>query len=147
MSRRQLDAETRHHVMASIRGRNTKPEMALRSALRTAGVRGYRCHAKELPGSPDIAFTRWHIAVFVDGVWWHGHPGYFKPGCRGPYWDQKIAGNIERDARVDDALERMGWHVFRIWDVDVLKSPETAASRIVTLLEEQRIRSNGVSHG
>jgi len=78
------------------------------------------------------------IAVFVDGVWWHGHPDYFKPGLRGPYWDQKIARNVDRDAKVDEELRQLSWRVVRIWDVEVLKSPEAAASLVATAIEEQR---------
>ena len=126
--------------MASIRARDTKPELALRRALRAQGIRGYRCHARGLPGSPDIVFTGLRIAVFVDGVWWHGHPEYFKPGRRGPYWDQKIARNVERDARVEKELRQLSWRVVRIWDVEVLRSPEAAASLVATVIEEQRQR-------
>ena len=114
---RRLDPDTRHRVMASIRGRDTKPELALRRALRAQGMRGYRCHVKAIPGRPDIVFPGSRVAVFVDGVWWHGHPDYFKPGRRGPYWDQKIARNVERDARVEEELRQLSWRVVRIWDV------------------------------
>src|SRR5687767_6028947 len=78
-----LSKETRSRVMARIRSRNTGPELALRRALHAAGVRGWRCHAKHLPGKPDLAFTRWRVAVFVDGCFWHGHPDFFTPGKSG----------------------------------------------------------------
>ncbi len=61
--------------MAAIRSKNTKPELALRKALREVGATGYRLHRKDVPGRPDLAFIRWKVAVFVDGVFfWHGHP-------------------------------------------------------------------------
>ena len=63
--------------MASIRKKDTRPERVLRSALWRAGVRGWRCHVQRLPGTPDVAFSRWKVAVHVDGVWWHGRPDYF----------------------------------------------------------------------
>ena len=75
-----LSPETRSRVMARIRSRDTKPELALRRALYAAGVRGWRCHNRQLPGKPDIAFTRWRVAVFVDGRFWHGLPDYFTFG-------------------------------------------------------------------
>jgi len=124
--------------MASIKGRDTKPEIALRRALWAKGIRGYRCHLRAIPGSPDVAFTRWRVAVFVDGVWWHGHPDHFRPGARGPYWDRKIAGNIARDARVDEQLKELSWRVVRLWDVDVLGDPGGAASQVDRVMNEQR---------
>src|SRR5438874_13409125 len=78
-----LSPAGRSRVMARIRSRNTTPELALRRALFAQGVRGWRCHAKRLPGKPDLAFTRWRIAVFVDGCFWHGHPDFFTFGKSG----------------------------------------------------------------
>lgn len=138
MATRKMDPATRHRVMASIRKKDTKPELALRSALWAAGLRGWRCHAA-LPGSPDIAFGRYRVAVFVDGVWWHGHPDYLPRGRRGPYWDAKIAGNVARDKRVNAQLRTAGWIVVRLWDLDVLRSPDRAA-RTVTAALTRRAR-------
>lgn len=130
---RKMSPELRHRVMASIRKKDTKPEIALRAALWAAGVRGWRCHAK-LPGSPDVAFSRWKVAVFVDGVWWHGHPDYLPRGRRGPYWDHKIAGNIARDLRATAALRALGWRVLRFWDLEVLRDAELVVRRIRRVL-------------
>jgi len=124
--------------MASIRKTNTKPELALRAALRSIGITGYRCHVRGVPGLPDVAFTRWRVAVFVDGVWWHGHPDWLPQGRRGPYWDAKIAGNVERDQRVDAELAAMGWQVLRVWDIDVLRDPDSAAARVADALARRR---------
>src|SRR5262245_52361846 len=106
---RKMDPALRRRIMASIRKVDTKPELALRHALWRCGVRGWRCHVKQLPGTPDIVFRRWQVAVHVDGVWWHGHPDYFHLGKRGPYWDAKITGNRERDRKVDAELRALGW--------------------------------------
>ena len=130
---RRMTPEVRHRVMASIRKRDTVPELTLRSALWRAGVRGWRCHAK-MRGSPDVLFRRWRLVVFVDGVWWHGHPDYLPRGRRGTYWDAKIAGNVARDARVTQDLTAQGWTVLRIWDLDVLADPDAAARRVVGAL-------------
>jgi DNA mismatch endonuclease, patch repair protein len=124
--------------MASIRKTDTRPELALRAALRALGTTGYRCHLRTLPGLPDIAFTRWRVAVFVDGVWWHGHPDWLPRGRRGPYWDAKISGNVERDQRVDAELADRGWAVLRLWDVDVLRDPRAAAELVITRLASGR---------
>jgi DNA mismatch endonuclease (patch repair protein) len=92
-----LSKETRSHVMARIRSKDTKPELAVRRGLWEAGVRGWRCHPKAVPAKPDVAFTRWHVAVFIDDRFWHGHPDYFTFGKSGEYWDKKIARRQERD--------------------------------------------------
>ena len=129
----RMPADVRKRVMASIHKRDTKPELALRRAMWSTGVRGWRCHAR-LPGTPDVAFTRWKLAVFVDGVWWHGHPAYLPRGRRGRYWDQKIAGNMARDRRADQEPKNLGWAVLRFWDLEVLADPESAVAAIVKTL-------------
>jgi DNA mismatch endonuclease, patch repair protein len=114
-----LSKATRSRVMAKIRSRDTKPELALRRALHAAGVRGWRCHVRGVPGKPDIAFTRWQLAIFVDGRFWHGHPDYFTFGKSGEYWDEKIARTQERDRLANQALEAAGWSVLRFWDLQI----------------------------
>jgi DNA mismatch endonuclease (patch repair protein) len=116
--------------MARIKGRDTKPELVLRRALWALGVRGWRCHRKDLPGRPDIAFGRARLAIFVDGAFWHGHPSKFKAGQSGEFWDRKIAQNVARDQRVDAELSSEGWTVVRVWDFDVLDNPVGTAERI-----------------
>ena len=124
--------------MASIKKTDTRPELALRAALWRAGARGWRCHVR-VPGTPDVAFTRWRLAVFVDGVWWHGHPDYLPNGRRGPYWDEKIAGNVARDREVDEALDALGWRVIRLWDIDILRDPDVAAAFVLAVLADLRV--------
>jgi DNA mismatch endonuclease (patch repair protein) len=114
-----LSRETRSRVMARIRSKDTSPELALRRALYARGVRGWRCHAKYVPGKPDISFTRRRVAVFVDGCFWHGHPDYFTPGKSGEYWDKKISRTKERDRLANEALASAGWTVLRFWDFEV----------------------------
>lgn len=105
--------------MSRIRSKDTKPELAIRRELFRRGVRGWRCHPKGIPGKPDIAFTRWRVAVFVDGCFWHGHPDFFTPGKSGAYWDAKIARTRERDRFANEALAKAGWRVLRFWDFEV----------------------------
>lgn len=114
-----LSREGRSRNMAAIRAKNTRPELAVRRGLHAMGIRGWRCHAKDLPGKPDIAFTRWKVAVFVDGAFWHGHPDHFTFGKSGTYWDAKIARTQERDRQANTALIDQGWTVLRFWDFDV----------------------------
>lgn len=122
--------EVRSRVMARVRSRDTGPEVALRQAMYALGLRGWRCHRRALPGTPDIAFGRARLAVFVDGAFWHGHPSRYKEGQSGAYWDEKIQRNRERDRRVDRELKRIGWTVLRLWDFEVLRDPVGTAVRV-----------------
>jgi DNA mismatch endonuclease (patch repair protein) len=119
-ARRAVDAPlTKSEQMARVRSKNTEAEMILRSALWRAGLR-FRVTCRYLPGSPDIAFTRWRLAVFVDGCFWHGCPiHYTPPKANSDFWQQKLARNCARDALVNSELEALGWAVLRVWEHEV----------------------------
>jgi DNA mismatch endonuclease, patch repair protein len=130
-----LSKAGRSRNMAAIRSKDTRPELALRAALRAAGVTGYRIHRRDIPGRPDIAFLRWRVAVFVDGVFWHGHPNHFDPEkAASEYWRRKIARNVERDRRADIQLAEGGWRVVRVWDLDVRDHLDMCVSQVVQAL-------------
>jgi DNA mismatch endonuclease (patch repair protein) len=120
--------------MQSVRSGDTSPELALRRALYALGIRGWRCHRRDIPGKPDLSFGRARLAVFVDGGFWHGHPNRHWPGRIGPYWDAKIARNQARDVRVGEVLQGQGWTVLRLWDFDVLADPQVAAQKVMGLM-------------
>jgi DNA mismatch endonuclease (patch repair protein) len=126
--------------MASIRASDTRPELLLRRALWRAGVRGWRCHWRGPGGRIDIAFTRWRIAVLVDGSFWHGHPNKWQPGRWSGYWDEKIKRNLARDAAQNDALASAGWKIIRVWDFEVEQDPGAVASEVAALLATRRAR-------
>lgn len=106
--------------MQANRRRDTKPELALRSALHRAGLRYRRDLRLDLPGGrvrPDIVFTRRKVAVFVDGCFWHSCPIHgSRPAVNQSYWSPKLARNVERDARDTALLQNAGWIVIRIWE-------------------------------
>ncbi|WP_106350378.1 very short patch repair endonuclease [Antricoccus suffuscus] len=129
-----LTPDGRSRVMAAIRSKDTKPELALRSALRAAGATGYRLHLRSLPGRPDIAFTRWRVAVFVDGVFWHGHPDHFHPDRSTEYWRVKIDKTRRRDRAANIALAAEGWVVVRVWDQEVKASVGACAQKVIQAL-------------
>lgn len=131
--------------MASIRGANTKPERLLRSALWEAGARGFRCHWPGPGGRIDVAYTRWNIAVFVDGSFWHGHPSKWQPGRWSGYWDEKIKRNIARDERQNSALADAGWRVLRFWDFEVEHHSGAITERVRLELEASRLSSGNRS--
>ena len=98
--------------MARIKGRDTKPEIALRSGLHRLGLR-FTLDSK-LPGRPDIVFPKYRTAVFFHGCFWHGHEGcslFRLPRTRTEFWSMKITGNRERDRRVLAELAALGWRV------------------------------------
>lgn len=118
-----LSPARRSAVMRRIRSRDTKPEVALRRALWALGVRGWRVCRRGLPGTPDLAFGRLRVAVFVDSAFWHGR-GRIPAD---PWWRDKLARNRARDGRVDRALRGLGWRVVRVDAEAVLRDPAGAA--------------------
>ena len=124
------DPATRSKMMASVRSSNTGPELAFRRALWRVGLRGYRIHRRDIPGSPDIAWVGKRVAVFIDGAFWHGHPSAFTLGKSGEFWDRKITANMERDRRVERELRKQGWKVIRIWDFEIQKDLPKCLSRV-----------------
>lgn len=132
-----LTVAQRSARMALVRGKNTKPELALRRALTAAGLLGYRIHHKTLLGRPDVTYTRWRVAVFVDGAWWHGRPDRFSPDRVSGFWRSKIEGNRARDHMVNLELAASGWVVVRVWDDEVIANPGRAVERVKRALAEQ----------
>ena len=119
-----LTPPQRHRNMQRIRARDTRPEVLLRKALWHRGLR-YRKNWRALPGTPDIVLTRQHIAIFVDGDFWHArgheeHPGE-QVATRPEFWRPKLARNVERDREVNAALTQAGWLVLRFWETDIRK--------------------------
>ncbi|MCL2210555.1 MAG: very short patch repair endonuclease [Treponema sp.] len=116
-----LTPEQRHKCMSRIRSKNTSIEILLCKALWREGVR-YRKNYFKLPGKPDIAVTKYKIAIFCDGELWHGKNWVNRKDeikTNNDYWVKKIERNIERDNKVEKELERMGWVIFRYWGNDI----------------------------
>jgi DNA mismatch endonuclease (patch repair protein) len=124
--------------MSGIRRKDTKPELRLRRALWAAGLRGWRCDWKGPGGRVDVAFTRWKVAVFVDGSFWHGHPSKWQPDRWTGYWDEKIKRNIARDERQNATLVEAGWLVVRLWEFEVEQDQQEVARRVCEALERAR---------
>lgn len=132
-----LSKEGRSRNMAAIRAQDTGPELALRRALWKAGARGWRCHRKDLPGKPDLAWSRGRLIVQVDGAYWHGHPDYVRPGAS-EYWTAKIRRNRERDKENDRALRLAGWEVIRLWDFEIADDLPGCVTRVLDALSQRR---------
>ena len=138
----KMTKEQRSKCMSHIKGKDTGIEIALRKALWHKGYR-YRKNYKALPGSPDIALTKYRIAVFCDSEFWHGKDwDILKPklmkGNNPEYWVSKIERNIERDDETDKQLIFMDWTVIHFWGNEILKDTD----RCVKVIEEAIFENN-----
>ncbi len=121
-----LTPEQRSLNMSRIRGKDTKPELIVRSTLHRLGYR-FRLHRKELPGNPDIVLPKHNMVIFVHGCYWHRHRcrfGRVVPATRTDFWMEKFSANIARDRRNQQQLIKHGWRVATIWEcqtTDLLK--------------------------
>jgi DNA mismatch endonuclease (patch repair protein) len=122
-------------AMRRNRKKGTRPEMLVRRFLRNAGYNGYRLHWS-VPGTPDIAFPGRHIAVFVQGCFWHRCPrcDIAVPRNNAEYWGPKFRRNVERDRDNVERLKRLGWRVITIWECDVLKLREASIKALLKVL-------------
>jgi len=121
--------------MQANRARDTGPERRLRSALRTAGLGGYRLNWRKAPGRPDIAYPGRKIAIFVHGCFWHHcprcHP--YLPKAHPEFWARKFELNRERDERKRTVLEVAGWSVVEAWECDVKAAPDRIVAEVRNL--------------
>lgn len=124
--------------MSRIKGRDTAPELRLRSLLHRVGFR-FRLHTKDLPGRPDIVLPRYRAAIFVHGCFWHRHPGCkyaTTPSTRREFWQEKFNGNVSRDARNRAQLEADGWKVLIVWECELKTDAQEVVSRIARELRK-----------
>ncbi len=116
-----LSQEHRSALMARVRSSDTGPELKVRRLAHSIGLR-FRLKRRDLPGSPDLVFPRYRLAVFVHGCFWHRHPGCARatlPKSRVEFWIRKFQANVERDRCDVRALEKLGWRVLVIWECEL----------------------------
>lgn len=113
----------RSQIMARIRGKDTKPEMIIRRFIWHEGIR-YRLHSKNLPGTPDLAFTSKKKVIFVNGCFWHGHICKIDklPKSNTDFWREKIFRNQRRDRLTKTKLTILGWKYLILWECDLKKA-------------------------
>lgn len=138
-----LTPEQRHKNMSHIKNKDSQIELVLRKALWNRGYR-YRKNYKKLPGKPDIALTKYKIAVFCDSEYFHGKDWddllpRLQRGNNSDFWIKKISGNIERDKVVNSMLEEMGWLVLRFWGNDIKKNLSNCVDIIETAIKERSL--------
>jgi DNA mismatch endonuclease (patch repair protein) len=130
--------EQRRHNMASIRGKNTKPEKIVRSLLHNLGYR-FRLHRRDLPGRPDLVFPSRRKVIFVHGCFWHMHDcrwGKIIPATNTDFWQRKRQGNCDRDIRALDGLAAEGWETLIVWECET-KNRETLQTRLEAFLMQK----------
>jgi DNA mismatch endonuclease (patch repair protein) len=130
-------SEATSRVMSANKAKNTKPELTLRSELTKVGLRGYRVHLKILPGRPDIVFTKYKLAIFVNGCFWHRclHCSPPKPKTNQDFWNDKFGRNQSRDLAKISALEALDWKVLTIWECEIKGNIENVINKVKTSIE------------
>lgn len=140
-----LTPEQRRRNMQAIKSKDTTIELALRKALWSKGVR-YRKNCKTLIGKPDIAITKYKIAVFCDSEYWHGFDWENrnqKIKSNREYWIPKIERNMARDQEVNAALEREGWTVIRFWERQIRKELNSCVDEVLSAIEKKQADTIG----
>lgn len=115
-----VEPRIRSRMMAGIGGKNTQPELRVRSYLHGTGLR-FSLHRHDLPGRPDIVLAAFGAVVLVHGCFWHRHPGCrfaTNPATRKTFWEQKFRANVTRDQQVSERLKQAGWRVITIWECE-----------------------------
>ncbi|MEA2040470.1 MAG: very short patch repair endonuclease [Thermodesulfobacteriota bacterium] len=130
--------EKRSQVMSRVHGKNTKPEICVRSALHREGYR-FRLHRVDLPGKPDIVLPLYHTVIFVNGCFWHQHPGCRKatiPQNNRPFWKRKLTRTVQRDAQNKADLLGLGWNVITIWECEMRNSMDATMRCVLKELKK-----------
>ncbi|RKI70077.1 very short patch repair endonuclease [bacterium 1xD42-67] len=135
--------------MSRVRLKRGAAETALAKALWRAGYR-YRLNDRRLPGSPDIAISRYRIAVFVDGEFWHGYDWARRKErlkSNREYWIEKIQENIARDRRNDLLLQQAGWSPIHFWEKEVKKDLAGCVAAVEDLILERIVADRAPEEG
>lgn len=125
--------------MASIRSKNTKPELAIRKILWSHGIR-YRIHDNGVFGKPDISIKKHKVAVFIDGCFWHAcKKCYTEPKTNTTFWRKKIQENKMRREKVRKNLKENNWKIMEFWEHDIRKKPELVTNKIEYTIRKTRL--------
>ena len=140
-----LTPEQRRRNMQAIRSKDTTIELRMRKALWERGIR-YRKNYKKLIGKPDIAITKYKIAIFCDSDYWHGYDWENRNQrikSNRDYWVPKIERNMKRDREVTAALQEEGWLVLRFWEWQIRKQLDECVEEVLQSIEARKQLSKG----
>jgi DNA mismatch endonuclease Vsr len=132
----KLSTEERSQLMSKVKSKNTTPEMLVFKLLKSEGLK-FKRHYK-IFGTPDVAFPKLKIAIFVNGEYWHGKNFDKEKHKYNEYWLSKISKNIKRDRLNRKMLRHKGWKIINIWEKRLKKNPESQIKRIIRLLNDSR---------
>ena len=137
-----VSPQARSRMMAAVRGRDTTPEMVVRSMLHRLGLR-FRLHDRSLPGTPDIVLAKHATVVLVHGCFWHGHACARgkAPSSRVEFWNTKLQKNRARDRRQVRALRSLGWRVLTVWECETIKK-DRLVSRLAMAFGSENITAD-----
>lgn len=124
--------------MSHVKTKRNSAEIMIAKSLWHRGYR-YRLNYKTLPGSPDIALTKYRIAIFIDGEFWHGkdfEQRKTKLKNNKDYWIEKIQENIDRDLKNDKLLRQMEWYPIHFWSNDVIKYCNQCVEEVICLIDD-----------
>lgn len=134
------EKEITSKIMSAIKGKNTLPEKIFRKKLWNEGLIGYRLHKNNMPGNPDIIFSRKKVAIFVNGCFWHRCP-YCKlsiPKSHKSYWKDKFIKNVDRDKKNYELLTNDGWLVCVVWECKIKRQLDLEVLRIRKMLNKNQ---------
>jgi DNA mismatch endonuclease (patch repair protein) len=134
-----FDAQKRSWIMSRVKGKNTKPEIIVRSIVHRLGYR-FRIHRVDLPGKPDIVLPKLRKVIFVHGCFWHGHKRCkrsARPSVNTSFWEKKLDGNIRRDKLHIKQLMEKGWKPLVVWECE-LKDQKRLMNKLVRFLQQQK---------
>ena len=135
-----ISKEHRSWNMSQVKGKDTKPEVQVRSWLFQHGFR-FRKNDPRYPGKPDVVLPKYKTVIFVNGCFWHHHEGCryaFVPKTRTDFWLAKFRRNRGNDTFHRESLEKMGWHVIVIWECEIKADFEVAMNRVASILHQRR---------
>ena len=126
-------------VMSANKSKHTKPEITFRKTLWDNGIRGYRLNWRKVPGSPDIAFIRQKLAIFINGCFWHRCPKCELPLPKSntEFWKDKFNKNVKRDKKKNMQLINFGWRVLVIWECDIKSNIRDVILEVRQILESK----------
>lgn len=129
----------RSQIMSRVSGKNTKPELLVRSLLHNMGYR-FRLHRNDLPGKPDITLPKYKKIIFVHGCFWHSHRNCQRskrPTTNNEFWREKLDKNLERDEVSVNKLKKLGWDVHVVWTCEV-KNTDKLRNKLFSFLETEK---------
>ena len=135
-----ISRKDRSWNMSRIKGKDTKPEVQVRSWLFQHGFR-FRKNDPRYPWKPDVVLPKYKTVIFVNGCFWHHHEGCryaFVPKTRTDFWLAKFRRNRVNDTFHRESLEKMGWHVIVIWECEIKADFEVAMNRVASILHQRR---------